>query len=532
LTIRNGTRPGTFDEGGGLYWDGGGGHLHLTNVIFESNAARYGGGLYLNYSGQGDAVDMDHVIVRANTAGAAAGGLGINFDDFAGFDMRNSQVYCNAAYEGGGIYLQGTPSFGLLSARIETSDVYSNTASLSAGFENHSGNSAVPVVMLNSHLHDNAAGFYGGAIGNYGTLIISATTLNGNSAASRGGGIYNYTGGTVAVTNSAISSNVVSGTTGSLGGGGIYTEASTIQITTSTISGNRVTNGSGGGIFNGLPFTGAGGMLSLANCTIAGNSATGGSGGGITNTSINTANARNTLIANNTASSSPDFAGTLVILGWDLIGNTSGTTTSGSGFSSRFNVNPLLGPLQDNGGPTFTHALLPGSLAIDAGNSSGLTTDQRGAPRFIDDPTIRNAIGNDASDIGAFEFGQARLAIQKAGTAAVLSWPSYYGGLTVQSVTNPILSNAWATVAGTPVVSGNQYSFTNNPISGHAFYRLKGNQTQGNGMRSNRSLELELSVCGGGGGRAPKRFLAVLSGIVTPPESSVRSARSVGNQPG
>ena len=80
-----------------------------------------------------------------------------------------------------------------------------------------------------------------------------------------------------------------------------------------------------------------------------------------------------------------------------------------------------------------------------------------------------------ARDIGAFEFGRPRLAIQKVASAAVLSWPSYYGGFAVQSVTNLGLSNAWTTVAGTPVVSGNQYLFTNSPIAGNKFYRLKGN---------------------------------------------------------
>src|SRR5690606_32889881 len=68
-------------------------------------------------------------------------------------------------------------------------------------------------------------------------------------------------------------------------------------------------------------------------------------------------------------------------------------------------LNPLLGPLANNGGPTPTHALLAGSPAIDAGrNISGATHDQRGAPflRTIDDPNIANV--NDATDIGAFEL--------------------------------------------------------------------------------------------------------------------------------
>jgi hypothetical protein len=61
--------------------------------------------------------------------------------------------------------------------------------------------------------------------------------------------------------------------------------------------------------------------------------------------------------------------------------------------------------LQDNGGPTLTHALLPGSPAIDQGNSSGVYVDQRRFHRPVDVPGIPNAVGGDGSDIGAFEFG-------------------------------------------------------------------------------------------------------------------------------
>ncbi|HPM82318.1 MAG TPA: choice-of-anchor Q domain-containing protein, partial [Candidatus Anammoximicrobium sp.] len=68
------------------------------------------------------------------------------------------------------------------------------------------------------------------------------------------------------------------------------------------------------------------------------------------------------------------------------------------------NVDPLLGPLQDNGGLTLTHALLPSSPAIDKGNSFGFTTDQRGSQRPVDLPAYPNATGGDGSDIGAYEF--------------------------------------------------------------------------------------------------------------------------------
>lgn len=72
----------------------------------------------------------------------------------------------------------------------------------------------------------------------------------------------------------------------------------------------------------------------------------------------------------------------------------------------RINTDPMLGPLQDNGGPTFTHAPLTGSPAIDSGkNFTAETTDQRGSGfvRTFDDSSIANANGGDGTDIGAFE---------------------------------------------------------------------------------------------------------------------------------
>ena len=453
MTIRNGSKvAGTFDSGGGLYWDGGGGHLHLSDLIVESSSSHYGGGIYLNYSADADVVVLDHVIVRNNTVSAAGGGLVVNFTDFsAGFDMVHCQVYGNTAFQGGGFYVQGSPPpppfGGLQFFHIETTDIYSNTAGHGAGFD--SGLSGTnPVVFLNCNLHHNAAAFLGGGIENYNTLAISNSTLYANTAGAQGGGI--------------------------------YTEGGAVTIVSSTISGNSVTNGSGGGVYNTVDTVhGTGGTLNLLNSTIASNSAVGGFGGGITNRS-GTVIARDTIFAGNTAqnsSSGPDFAGVLTSSSsnYDLFGNNGGLRFSGSfPFACLFNVNPLLGPLQDNGGPTLTHALRPGSPALDAGNG-GPNTDQRGAPRPVDDPAIPNANPGDGRDIGAFEFARPRLAIQKAGNAALLSWPFYYGGFSVQSVTNPSAPNSWTAEAGSLVVSSNRYFFTNGPLSSKKFYRLKAN---------------------------------------------------------
>src|SRR5258708_17836783 len=111
MTMRNGSKVGgTFDSGGGLYWDGGGGHLHLSDLIVEGNASPYGGGIYLNYSADRDVVVLDHVIVRNNTVSAAGGGLGVNFTDFPPrFDIVPFHGYGKPAFQRGGFYCQNAP---------------------------------------------------------------------------------------------------------------------------------------------------------------------------------------------------------------------------------------------------------------------------------------------------------------------------------------------------------------------------------------------------------------------------------------
>ena len=418
LAIRNGKRVATFDEGGGLYWEGSGSHLSLNGVIFEGNTGYYGGGLYLNYSTQGDVVDLDHVVVHANTATAAAGGLGVNFDDFATFDLLNSQVYSNTAYEGGGVYFQGTPSFGLLSIRIDTSDIYSNTASLSGGIENRSGNATVPVMLMNSHLYDNHANFYGGAIGNYGTLVISNTTMSANSASitgtnaanTRGGGLYNYEGGQIDLEQSTLSGNSAAS------GGGIYSElfihnGAALTLTNSTLSNNTASR-DGGGLYA------MGGQIKFLNATLADNAVAvppgtsyAGLGGGVYLTGSAIVTTQNTLLASNThryGINSPvsddcyTYFFTLRSLGFNLIQTLANCTLSGTTFGNITGQDPQLGPLQNNGGATLTRAPATSSPAIDHGDSATCPSiDQRGFRRPLDG----NHDGTATCDIGAVEIG-------------------------------------------------------------------------------------------------------------------------------
>jgi predicted outer membrane repeat protein len=264
-------------------------------------------------------------------------------------------------------------------------------------------NNAGTLTLTNSTVSGNTASGLGGGIMNLGTLIITSSTITGNTATA-GGGIRND--GTLTITSSTISGNTafvgggiynfgpltitsstVSGNTAGGFGGGI-SNFDSLTITNSTITGNTAMLTFGGGIFDS-------GILKITHSTITGNTA-GSLGGGIyAGTAVSL---KGSIVANNTATSgnAPDISGQ-VSGTFNLIENTTGATISGS--NNITGVDPLLGPLADNGGPTQTHALLTGSPAIDAladctdiaGNP--ITTDQRGIAR------PQGA----ACDIGAFE---------------------------------------------------------------------------------------------------------------------------------
>jgi len=316
---------------------------------------------------------------------------------------------------GGGVRVESTGSGNLTIANCRI--VENAGVAVSCGPGSGPGNR---VTIDNSTISGNTGG-YGGGIYVSGAMCIGCvlsspcivtvnnSTISGNSAA-EGGGIYNV--GATTVTNSIISNNTALDQ--SSGGGGIASGGA-MTITNSTISGNSA-NHQGGGILhfssNVVFFTGN--ELKLTNTTITGNSAT--EGGGIhTLDGIVPVKTRNSIIALNLAST-PDIEGPVTSEGFNLVGNNSGADISPPQESDQIGtaaapIDPLLGPLQDNGGPTFTHQLLLDSPAIDKGHSSGSTTDQRGFIRPVDLFKIPNAPGGDGSDIGAFESaGNATLA--------------------------------------------------------------------------------------------------------------------------
>ena len=220
------------------------------------------------------------------------------------------------------------------------------------------------LTIVNSTIRDNTAEA-GGAICNGGILTIINSTFNGNMARRyRGGGIFNY---------------------------------GTLIITNSTFAGNRAPNGIGGAIDNGQLF-GSPGTVVISSSTLTLNTAGDQKGGGINNLTGGSVTLRNTIVSRNAGN---NCSGIISSAGYNL---SSDGTCDLQSTGDLNNTNPRLSQLLDNGGPTKTIVLLPGSPAIDAGNPNGctdaqgqlLTTDQRGEQR----PDGEDSGG---CDMGAYE---------------------------------------------------------------------------------------------------------------------------------
>jgi hypothetical protein len=224
--------------------------------------------------------------------------------------------------------------------------------------------------------------------------------VDNNFATNYGGGIYSYFLGSLSMTNCTVASNSAGQD------GGLYSE----------------------------------GIATARNCTFAFNSATMYSGGVISGGG--SFELAGSLIASNTAPGAPDVYGPFISAGFNLIGNTN----SGTGFvdpTDQLNVAARVGPLGDYGGPTPTIALRSGSPAIDKGNSFGLTTDQRGFARTLDDPSAPNADGG--TDVGAFEVDPnfRIVELRRAGSDAALSLMTVLGRNYRAEYTNDLVSGTW-----------------------------------------------------------------------------------------
>jgi hypothetical protein len=343
-------------------------------------------------------ITIQGITISFGYAGFAQGG-GIYLDEHVTATIADCVLTNNFTGDiGGAIFIDGYGGGAILT--VLNSTITGNTA----GTTDHGGSgagiesSADVLTIINSTVSNNTAwigndffGGYGGGIdsGGEGTIEISNTTISGNQAGIAGGGL--SLSGTATITNSTINGNTAGlfGPVGPTGIGGGISDFGTLTIINSTISGNNAHGstfkggGEGGGIYNG-------GSADVGNSTLSGNQADV-HGGSIYGGTFDIGNS----ILNG---GSPENISTATVTshGYNVCSDAGGGFLKGPG--DQINTNPLLGPLQDNGGPTFTHELLTGSPAIDAGDPNFTPPpyyDQRG-PDFW-------RVRNGRIDAGSFE---------------------------------------------------------------------------------------------------------------------------------
>jgi hypothetical protein len=444
FTITNGlAQPGDGapGSGGGIRAQGNVSLTLLHMTVAGNEATADGGGIAVeNVVSEPWTLTVGDSTVANNHAGDAGGGLDTDGSGTVAIEAGTLIAGNTAVNQGGGIWLDpiqlGTV-FQTANLNVEGAAVTGNKALGTGSFGGGIGNGGNGTVNIaDTTVQNNFSGNVGGGFADENaqeTLVVSRSSFSGNTASSDGGAIWGC-GPSLAITFTEIDGNSCGGS-----GGAVFACGTTLTIGNSTLASNTV-NGSGGGIE--LQTTGIGGAAStITNCTIAGNSApnnAGSVGGGIdasspfagsVNLTGDTISGNfaadgggvfwagafgsaivivDTIIATNAASSAgPDAnnpASTFTDNGGNLIG-ISGAGSGNSGFTAASTqsgtpanpLDPLLGPLQNNGGPTQTQALLAGSPAIDRGVATPLlSTDQRGVirpqgPRF---------------DVGAYEVNQ------------------------------------------------------------------------------------------------------------------------------
>lgn len=299
---------------------------------------------------------------------------------------------------GGGIYNDQSV------LTLNNCDVGGNMAAAGAGIFSRNATLTINDSIVEDNLADSdGAGIYnGGASSGDATLTITNSTVTRNWASGGfGGGIcnaaFNSGGATLTISNSLLMYNHA------VIGGVIYNDGdhsgnAALTISNSTFSFNRADN-TGGAIDNdGISGTA---RLTVTNCTLSNNSAP--YGGGIVNDGRNlgvaTLTIGNTILnvgGGGAGANLVNSSGTVTSLGYNLSSDNSSAYLNVTGDQN--STDPMLGPIQDNGGPSLTYELLSGSPAIDAGNPNFTPPpnyDQRGAgyPR----------ISNNRVDIGSFE---------------------------------------------------------------------------------------------------------------------------------
>lgn len=407
LTISYATLSGNaatlYDGGGVLNY----GAMLVVDSRIAENAAQGGGGGIINLG----TLEIDTSAIASNTA-SRGGGI---FNDGA-LTMRDSEVSDNDAgdQQGGGL-------FNLGAAELTGSTIRDNRSTQEGGgIYNHE---VGEIVFAGSAIEANATEAVGGGLYNAGLAELDHVVVSDNTSWLEGGGIFNHEIGDLHAVDSAIAANTAGYVGGGVyndglahlersavydnagnHGGGILNSGSLIVVN-STISGNQALI-SGGGIYNQLVATFYSSTIA-ANQADADNSGIGG-GGGVENEGGASFELGNTLIAGNVVGegAGDECRGTLAVFGRNLIGVDAAAVGCAvdNAFGEWDYAGPdAIGPLGSNGGPTPTHALLPGSPALDAGDPLNGCFDPDGNPLPTDQRGWARVVGP-RCDIGAVEY--------------------------------------------------------------------------------------------------------------------------------
>ncbi|HNT77947.1 MAG TPA: right-handed parallel beta-helix repeat-containing protein [Anaerolineae bacterium] len=338
-------------------------------------------------------------------------------------------------YDGGGLYMESGAV-----VTLTHSAVLSCTAGIGGGIYNENG----ALTVQDSTVAGNSANDRGGGIGNLGwaaTLTVQDSTVAGNSASYDGGGIYNAMG---ALT---VQDSTFHGNSAGSRGGGLYSEEGALTVQDSTFYGNSAWDGGGLYSYNdntrtvqNSTFTAnraslrGGGLyafrsLTLQNCTVAGNAA-GNYGGGL----YGDFTLHNTILWGNTAPNDAQMCTSGATIYSSVV---QGGCPASAACTNLITADPRLGALGDYGGSTLTEPLLPGSSALDAGNDAAcLLTDQRGVTR------PRGA----HCDIGAFEVADRAITVDDDYTAGTPGW-NIHAFSSLQAGLNAVSSGGSITVS-------------------------------------------------------------------------------------
>lgn len=368
--------------GGGLFFGSGGAvPATLTNCTFMNNSASVlGGGCLISTPG-----DLAITGGRFEGCFAVSHGGGLAAMGQANVTIQNCVLATNRSMAtGGGLLALSTGSVSFTGVTFS-----GNTANGRAG--GMEVNTAASATFTNCGFIGNTAfGIGGGGLYSIipGTLTISGSSFTDNIVYNNG------LGGAVfaaATTSTTISSTTFSGNQAdgpSSRGGALHQAPGPATLTNVTVSANSA-GLRGGGIY-------AAALMTLTNCTLADNSALD-AGGALYCAGAGTVTLYDTILTNSLAGG--NCGGGAVVSGGGNI-SSDGACALGDP-TDQINTNPAIGPLQDNGGPRLTHALVGGSPAIDTGRALVCPTeDGRGLSRPIDG----NGDGTAVCDIGAFEF--------------------------------------------------------------------------------------------------------------------------------